>query len=94
LGTLPNAEMLAEPVINQGLVRFLDPSPNATEEDHDRRTDEVIARVISEGEAFFQGVTWRGKRCMRISVSNWLTSERDIDRSVAAVRNAMEGVEA
>jgi hypothetical protein len=32
---------------------------------------------------------WRGKRCMRISVSNWRTSDRDVARSVAAVKRAL-----
>src|SRR5208282_2195892 len=35
IGELKGAQVLWEPVINQGLVRFLDPSPSATEEDHD-----------------------------------------------------------
>jgi hypothetical protein len=31
------------------------------------------------------GTTWRGQRYMRISVSNWSTTEADVDRSVAAI---------
>jgi hypothetical protein len=31
------------------------------------------------------GTTWHGRRLMRISVSNWTTTEADVDRSVAAV---------
>ncbi len=89
LAELPNVEMLAEPIINQGLVRFLDAAAGATDQDHDTRTDAVIAAVTDEGEAFFSGTTWRGMRCMRISVSNWLTSERDIDRAVAAVERSL-----
>ncbi len=86
LGQLPNVEVASEPIINQGMVRFLDPKPDATDEDHDAFTDQVIAGVTAEGEAFFGGVTWRGMRCMRVSVSSWLTNERDIDRTVAAVK--------
>jgi glutamate/tyrosine decarboxylase-like PLP-dependent enzyme len=41
IGSLAGAEMLWKPVINQGLVRFLDARPGARDEDHDRRTDEV-----------------------------------------------------
>src|SRR5947199_359834 len=29
--------------------------------------------------------TWRGMRLMRISVSDWSTTEGDVDRSVAAI---------
>ena len=89
IGALPGAEMLWEPVINQGLVRFLDSTSGASEQDHDRRTDEVIAAILKGGEAFFAGTTWRGKRAMRVSVSNWRTSDGDVQRAVNAVARAM-----
>ena len=89
IGRLETAEVLWEPVINQGLVRFLDPRPNAVEEDHDRRTDEVIAAICRTGEAFFGGTTWRGRRAMRVSVCNWQTSEPDIKRSIRTVASVL-----
>jgi glutamate/tyrosine decarboxylase-like PLP-dependent enzyme len=89
VGALEGAEVLWEPTINQGLVRFPDPSPSATDADHDRRTDSVIAEIQKSGEAFFGGTTWRGKRAMRVSVCNWQTSENDVDRVVAAARQAI-----
>jgi glutamate/tyrosine decarboxylase-like PLP-dependent enzyme len=84
IGGLPGAEVVWEPIINQGLVRFLDPRPDATERDHDCRTDQTIARIVATGEAFFGGTTWRGKRCMRVSVCNWQTSDDDVERAVRA----------
>ena len=81
IGALPGAEVVARPIINQGLVRFLSPDGN-----HDRRTDEVIAAIQAHGVAWFGGVTWEGKRAMRVSVCNWATSERDIEMAVASVR--------
>ena len=86
IGALPNARVMCVPQINQGLVRFLDPRPNATDADHDRRTDEITAAINASGEAFFTGTTWRGKRCMRVSVSSWRTTGEDVDRAVAAAR--------
>ena len=86
IGALPGAEMVWEPRINQGLVRFLDPTPGAGEPDHDRRTEAIIEEILKTGEAFFGGTTWRGKRCMRVSVCNWQTNESDVDRTVAAVK--------
>lgn len=82
IGKLDGAEVLWEPIINQGLVRFLDSS---MEQDHDRRTDEVIAAIVAAGEAFFGGTTWRGKRAMRVSVCNWRTSAEDVQRSISSV---------
>ena len=89
IGALPDAQVIWEPVINQGLVRFCDARPGASEQDHDRHTDAVIARITASGEAFFGGTTWRGKRCMRISVCNWQTSANDLDRAVAAAQRAL-----
>jgi len=86
IGELAGAEVLWEPISNQGLVRFLDPS---SEQDHDRRTDEVIAAVVASGEAFFGGTTWRGKRAMRVSVCNWRTSPEDVQRSINSVARVL-----
>jgi len=86
IGELPGAEVLWEPITNQGLVRFLDPS---SEQDHDRRTDEVIAAIVASGEAFFGGTTWRGKRAMRVSVCNWRTSPEDVQRSINSVARVL-----
>ena len=89
IGQLDGAETVWEPTINQGLVRFLDRSPGATEKDHDRRTDEVIAQILKTGEAFFGGTTWRGRRAMRVSVVNWRTSDDDVERVVRAVEKVL-----
>jgi glutamate/tyrosine decarboxylase-like PLP-dependent enzyme len=89
IGALAGAELIAVSELNQALVRFLSKVPGATDADHDRRTDEVIAAINASGEALFGGVTWHGKRAMRISVCNWRTTETDIARTVAAVRKAL-----
>jgi len=89
IGALAGAEVVWEPQVNQGLVRFLDSAPDASRADHDRRTDQVIGAILKSGEAFFSGTTWRGKRCMRISVCNWQTSDADVDRAVAAAQQAL-----
>jgi glutamate/tyrosine decarboxylase-like PLP-dependent enzyme len=90
IGELRGAEALWKPIINQGLVRFRDERAGATEADHDARTDRVIEQILNDGEAFFGGVNWRGRRCMRVSVSNWQTSDGDVARAVAAVERAIE----
>lgn len=89
IGALPGAKLIWEPTINQGLVRFLAPTPDATEEDHDRHTDAVIAAVNATGEALFGGTTWRGQRCMRVSVCGWQTDASDVERAIAAVRSVL-----
>lgn len=89
IGELDGADVLWEPTINQGLVRFPAPFLSATDADHDRHTDAVIEEILKTGEAFFGGTTWRGKRAMRVSVCNWQTSDEDVDRVVAAVKSVL-----
>jgi len=89
IGALDGAEVVWEPTLNQGLVRFPDPRAGASEADHDRRTDAVIAGINATGEAFFSGTTWRGRRAMRVSVVNWRTTEQDVVRAIAAARQAI-----
>jgi len=90
VGALPGAVLVASPGLNQGLVRFVSGAPGATGADHDRRTDAVIAALNATGEAFFGGVTWQGRRCMRVSVCNWRTGEADVARAVAAAKVVLE----
>jgi glutamate/tyrosine decarboxylase-like PLP-dependent enzyme len=62
-------------VLNQVLARFGD----------DARTDAVVDVLQSDGTCWMGGTTWRGRRYMRIAVSNHSTTVDDVDRSVAAV---------
>ncbi|WBC08349.1 pyridoxal-dependent decarboxylase [Micromonospora sp. WMMA1947] len=68
-------EVVNEVVLNQVLVGFGD----------DARTDRVVAAAQADGTCWVGGTTWRGRRLMRISVSNAITTEADVDRSVAAI---------
>lgn len=92
IGALPGATLLSPHGLNQAVVRFDDPRPNATDADHDARTNAVIAAINDSGEAFFSGTTWRGRRAMRISVSNWRTDSGHVARAIAAVAAALEPV--
>ncbi|MGB9112064.1 MAG: aminotransferase class V-fold PLP-dependent enzyme [Acidimicrobiales bacterium] len=85
LGADPRIEVLNEVVLNQVLVRFLDDSG-----DHDARTRAVIGAVQDDGTCWLAGTTWHGMGAMRISVSNWSTTEDDVERSVQAIFRAMK----
>ena len=85
LGELPGVEVLTTPIINQGLVRFLD-----ADGDHDKRTVEVIDRINASGEAWFGPTIWNDMRVMRISLSNFRTTPNDIERALNAIKVAME----
>jgi aromatic-L-amino-acid decarboxylase len=82
IGAMPGAELIAPSGLNQGLVRFGD----------DGRTEAVIAAINASGEAFFGGVTWQGRRAMRISACNWRTTEIDVARTLAVVRKIVDSV--
>ncbi|TYB40324.1 aspartate aminotransferase family protein [Micromonospora sp. AP08] len=68
-------EVANDVVLNQVLVGFGD----------DARTHRVVAAVQADGTCWAGGTTWRGRRLMRLSVSNATTTEADVDRSVAAI---------
>jgi glutamate/tyrosine decarboxylase-like PLP-dependent enzyme len=85
IGALEGAEVVWEPQINQGLVRFHTHAKDASSAEDDAYTDRVTAEILASGEAFFTGTTWHGRRAMRVSVCNWRTSAEDVDRVVASV---------
>lgn len=74
----PGVEVLNDVVLNQVLVRFTS----------DERTRDVIARVQEDGTCWLGGTTWNGQAAMRISVSNWSTTEEDVERSAEAILRA------
>ena len=76
---LPGCKVVNDIVLNQVLFRFTD----------DETTFRVLAAVQASGEAWMSGTTWDGRAAIRLSVSNWRTSEEDIERTVAAFEAAL-----
>ena len=77
-------QVLNDVVLNQVLVRFDRPGGA------DAFTRAVIAAVQADGTCWLGGTTWHAMAAMRISVSNWLTTEDDIDRSAGAILRAID----
>jgi glutamate/tyrosine decarboxylase-like PLP-dependent enzyme len=89
----PGVTILNDVVLNQVLVRFAPPDePNADAATIDQFTRDVVAAVQADGTCWLGGTTWHGMAAMRISVSNWSTTEADADISVAAIRRCAEAV--
>ena len=84
LAEAPGVTVLNDVVLNQVLVAFT-PAGGG---DRDRFTREVIRRVQADGTCWAGGTVWRGRAAMRISISNWSTTTRDIERAAAAIRGA------
>jgi len=68
------ADVLNDVELNQVLFRF------ATDEE----TNRTLAAVQESGEAWMAGTVWDGRAAIRISVSNWQTSDADVERTLAA----------
>ena len=81
LGNERGVRILNDVVLNQVLVRF-DGRGTVTS---DEMTMQVIERVQADGTCWAGGATWFNQQVMRISVSNWSTTEDDIDRSIDAI---------
>lgn len=71
---LTGAEVLNEVVLNQVLFRH----------ESDERTGDVLRRVQESGEAWMSGTVWDGRSAIRLSVSNWQTSDADVERTLDA----------
>jgi glutamate/tyrosine decarboxylase-like PLP-dependent enzyme len=84
LATAEGVEVLNDVVLNQVLVRFSHPDGG----DADEFTRDVIRRVQQEGTLWLSGTTWHDMAAMRISVSNWSTTEADVDASAEAILGA------
>jgi glutamate/tyrosine decarboxylase-like PLP-dependent enzyme len=76
--------ILNDVVLNQVLVRFSPPG-GGDDAAVDAFTRSVIATVQADGTCWLGGTTWHGMAAMRISVSNWSTTEADADLSVEAI---------
>jgi glutamate/tyrosine decarboxylase-like PLP-dependent enzyme len=68
-------EVLNEVVLNQVLVSFGTPA----------RTLTAIAAIQKDGTCWCGGTVWQGRTAMRISVSNWSTTDDDVERSLEAI---------
>jgi glutamate/tyrosine decarboxylase-like PLP-dependent enzyme len=92
----PGVTILNDVVLNQVLVRFAPPDGRQTADAAtiDAFTRSVILAVQADGTCWLGGTTWHGLAAMRISVSNWSTTEADADVSVAAIRRCAEAVSA
>jgi glutamate/tyrosine decarboxylase-like PLP-dependent enzyme len=84
LSTIDGVEVLNDVVFTQVCTSF---GP-------DEVTREVAHRLLVEGTAWMTPSTWHGRAVLRISVSNWRTTDADVDRSLAAVRRVLTEVRA
>lgn len=75
-------EILNDVTLNQVLVAFGD----------DETTRRVIEGVQAAGTCWAGSTIWRGRTAMRISVSNWSTTDDDVTQSIAAIRQAARTV--
>jgi glutamate/tyrosine decarboxylase-like PLP-dependent enzyme len=78
LDALDGVEVVNDVVLNQVLVRVGDAAA----------TERIAERLQEEGACWLGATTWRGERLLRISVSNWSTTEHDVDRTVEALARA------
>jgi glutamate/tyrosine decarboxylase-like PLP-dependent enzyme len=84
LAETEGAELLNEIVLNQVLVRFTRDGANVSEE--------VLRAIQQEGTCWMSGTTWEDEPAVRISVSNWRTTEDDIRRSAQAIERCLRSV--
>jgi glutamate/tyrosine decarboxylase-like PLP-dependent enzyme len=84
LATIPGVEVLNDVVFTQVCASF----------GSDERTEEVVRRMLEDGTAWMTGSRWKGRSVLRISVSNWSTTEHDVETSLDAVRRVVASLDA
>jgi glutamate/tyrosine decarboxylase-like PLP-dependent enzyme len=82
LGALDGVRVVNDVVFTQVCVSF----------GRDEITREAAHRLLRDGTAWMTPSTWHGQAVLRISVSNWRTSEEDVERTLAAVRRVLAEV--
>jgi glutamate/tyrosine decarboxylase-like PLP-dependent enzyme len=83
LGAHAQIRILNDVVLNQVLVQCV---PRSGDWDAAGEfTQQVVDAVQRDGTCWLGSTVWQGRRAMRISISNWSTTEEDIDRSAAAI---------
>ena len=66
------------------------PQPGAGPAARRRRgTEAAIAAVQRDGTCWLGGTQWEGRAALRVSFSNWATTEADVDRSATAIATAL-----
>lgn len=80
LRELPGVEIPNDVVLNQVLIEVGDAA----------FTDRVERAIQDEGTVWLGATTWRGRSLLRVAVSNWSTSEDDMDRTFAAIKAAID----
>ncbi|HEX2105740.1 MAG TPA: aminotransferase class V-fold PLP-dependent enzyme [Solirubrobacteraceae bacterium] len=79
LGADPALTVLNDVVLNQVLVQVGDAAV----------TDAAVAAVQRDGTCWLAGTHWQGRPAIRISISNWATTEADVERAAAAIGAAV-----
>jgi glutamate/tyrosine decarboxylase-like PLP-dependent enzyme len=79
----PSLRVLNDVVLNQVLVRVVPSNGDA-----DAATQAALRLVQDEGVCWLGGSRWHGLEAMRISVSNWSTTDEDVDRSADSIIRA------
>jgi len=84
LGQEPSIRILNDVVLNQVLVRVVPAAGDAN-----AATRAALRLVQEEGVCWLGGSRWHDMDAMRISVSNWSTTDEDIDRSADSIIRAV-----
>jgi glutamate/tyrosine decarboxylase-like PLP-dependent enzyme len=83
LAEIPGAWIVNDVVLNQVLVAL----PGG-----DDANRAAVAAVQRDGTCWLGGTTWNNRYVVRVSVSNWATTDVDIDRSADAIARAAAAV--
>jgi glutamate/tyrosine decarboxylase-like PLP-dependent enzyme len=80
LAAIPGAHVINDVVLNQVLVQL----PGG-----DDANRAAVAAIQRDGTCWLGGTTWQSQYVLRVSISNWATTDDDVDRSADAIARAI-----
>ncbi len=83
LTEIPGARIVNDVSLNQVLLQL------AGGDDANRA---AVAAVQRDGTCWLGGTTWNDRYVLRVSISNWATTDDDVDRSADAIARAAESI--
>ena len=81
LAAIPGAKVLNDVVLSQVLVQL----PGG-----DNANRAAVDAIQRDGTCWLSGTTWRGQYVLRVSITNWATTDDDVDRASEAIALAVQ----
>jgi glutamate/tyrosine decarboxylase-like PLP-dependent enzyme len=93
LEAAPDFELLAAPVLSICCFRYVPEGMQASDRTLDELNTNIMNAVQRGGRAYLSSATIAGHFALRVCITNFRTSRKDIDETLAVIRDAAKRLE-